>query len=78
MQHGAAASCPIVVQGDSKQVSFGGLEKVLAEPDTQLRLFGKPEVHGKRRMAVILARGASIEEARDKAKKAAQVLKVSI
>ena len=78
MQHGAAASCPIVVQGDSKQVSFGGLEKVLAEPDTQLRLFGKPEVHGKRRMAVILARGASIEAARAKVKKAAEVLKVDV
>jgi phosphoribosylglycinamide formyltransferase 2 len=76
VQHGAAASCPIVVEGDSTQVSFGNLAEVLAEPDTQLRLFGKPEVHGKRRMAVTLARGESIEQAREKAKSAAQALDI--
>jgi len=65
-QHGPAASCPLVVEGDSTQLAFGNLEKALAEPDTQLRLFGKPEVHGKRRMAVALARGADIDEARGK------------
>jgi len=76
VQHGAAASCPIVVEGDSTQVSFGNLAEVLAEPDTQLRLFGKPEVHGKRRMAVTLARSESIEQAREKAKSAAQALDI--
>ena len=75
-QHGAAASCPIVVEGDSKQVSFGNLSEVLAEPDTQLRLFGKPEVHGKRRMAVTLARGETIEQARQKATYASQALDI--
>lgn len=77
-QHGAAASCPIVVEGDSTQVSFGNLAEVLAEPDTQLRLFGKPEVHGKRRMAVTLARGENIEQAREKAKKSAAALQISL
>ncbi|PCI42242.1 MAG: phosphoribosylglycinamide formyltransferase 2 [Proteobacteria bacterium] len=75
-QHGAAASCPTVIEGDSTQVSFGNLAEVLAEPDTQLRLFGKPEVHGKRRMAVTLARGKNIEQAREKAKSAAQALDI--
>ncbi len=77
-QHGAAASCPIVVEGDSTQVSFGNLAKVLAEADTQLRLFGKPEVHGKRRMAVTLARADTIEQARKKAKLAAQALDINL
>ncbi len=75
-QHGAAASCPIVVEGDSTQVSFGNLTEALAEPDTQLRLFGKPEVHGKRRMAVTLARGETIEQARQKATSATQALDI--
>ena len=77
-QHGPAASCPLVVEGDSTQVSFGGLGDALAEPDTQIRLFGKPEVHGKRRMAVALARGASLEEAREKAVAACKSIKVSL
>ncbi len=77
-QHGAAASCPIVVEGDSTQVSFGNLAEVLAEPNTQLRLFGKPAVHGKRRMAVTLARGKDIEQARKKAKQAASSLQIHL
>jgi len=77
-QHGAAASCPLVVEGDSVRVSFGNLDEALAEPDTQIRLFGKPEVHGKRRMAVALARGSNMEEARQKAKDAAQQIKVTL
>lgn len=77
-QHGAAASCPIVVEGDSTQVSFGNLAEVLAEPDTQVRLFGKPEVHGKRRMAVTLARGKDVKQAREKAKQAAALLQIHL
>jgi len=75
-QHGAAASCPLVVEGDSDQIAFGNLEQALAEPDTQIRLFAKPAVHGKRRMAVALARADSIEEARQKAKAAVQNMRV--
>jgi len=77
-QHGSAASCPVVVDGDSTQVAFGGLEQALAAPDTQIRLFGKPEVHGKRRMAVALARGSNIEEARLKAVAAAGSIMISL
>ena len=77
-QHGAAASCPLVVEGDSTQVSFANLEMALAEPDTQIRLFAKPEVHGKRRMAVALARGDNEQDARQKAKRVAQSICVKL
>ncbi len=64
--HGPSASRAIVVEGDSNQLQLGNLDQVLSQPDTQMRFFGKPEVHGHRRMAVFLARGASVEEARSK------------
>lgn len=73
-QHGPCASSVILVKGKSDNISFSGLEKALAEPDTQLRLFGKPEVDGERRMGVCLARGKSIEEARQKANASAQAV----
>ncbi len=78
VQHAPAASSVIMVEGKSSQVSFTGLEAALAEPDTQLRLFGKPEVDGERRMGVCLSRGASVEEARDKANKASVAVKVNL
>ncbi len=66
-QRGAAASAVLLVSGDSSAVQFAGLEQALAEPDTQLRLFGKPQVQGKRRMGVGLALADSIEGAVAKA-----------
>ena len=75
---GPSASRAIVVEGDADCIEFDNLENVLAEPGTQIRIFGKPEVHGHRRMGVILARGASVEEARDKATRAYDALKVSL
>lgn len=63
---GAGASRAVVVEGESLQLSFGNLEHVLDQPDTQLRLFGKPSVNGHRRMAVLLARAENVEEARRK------------
>ena len=60
---GAGASRAVVVEGESSQLSFGNLEHVLDQPDTQLRLFGKPSVNGHRRMAVLLARAENVEEA---------------
>ena len=75
--YGPSASRAIVVDGDTDCVEFGNLEKVLAEPGTQMRIFGKPEVHGHRRMGVILARGASVEEAREKAGRAYEALEVA-
>ncbi len=74
--HGASASCAVLVEGESNTLSFGGLEKALAMPDTQIRLFGKPEVSGQRRMGVTLARGGDVEEARAKAREAAGALEV--
>ena len=75
---GAGASRAVVVDGNSKQVSFGNLEKVLEQPDTQLRLFGKPEVNGHRRMAVLLARAENIDEARNKTKQMIDQLEVKL
>lgn len=66
-QFGPSASAVVLVEGKSEQVSFGNLAAALAEPDTALRLFGKPEVNGQRRMGVALARDESIEAARAKA-----------
>jgi phosphoribosylglycinamide formyltransferase 2 len=75
-QHGPAASSVILVNARSTQVSFGNLELALQEPDTQLRLFGKPEVAGQRRMGVALARGATIETALHKAERAAAAVSI--
>jgi phosphoribosylglycinamide formyltransferase 2 len=63
-----AASCAILVEGDSSSIRFGNIERALTEPDTALRLFGKPEVHGKRRMGVSLALGGSLDKARAQAR----------
>jgi phosphoribosylglycinamide formyltransferase 2 len=65
--HGPSASSVILVEGDSRRVRFGNLESALAGEDTALRLFGKPEVAGKRRMGVGLARADTVEAAREKA-----------
>ena len=77
-QHGPSASAVILVEGHSKNVSFGNLQEALSEPDTALRLFGKPEVKGKRRMGVIAARSTSIEAAREKARRAAGAVVVRL
>jgi len=77
-QCGPSASAVILVEGQSTQVSFGNLSAALSEPDTALRLFGKPEVAGQRRMGVALARGETVEEARLKAVRAAQAVSVEL
>jgi len=64
--HGASASAVILVEGNSDKVSFGNLDNALAESDTDLRLFGKPRVEGKRRMGVALARAETTEKATQK------------
>lgn len=68
-QLGPAASAALLVEGKSDNVRYGGLENALSEPDTALRLFGKPEVLGHRRMGVGLARANTIEDARAKARR---------
>lgn len=69
-QKGPSASSVILVEGESSSVSFQGIERCLAEKDTELRLFGKPQVSGRRRMGVALAAGSSIDDAIAKAKRA--------
>ncbi|AFT69683.1 Phosphoribosylglycinamide formyltransferase 2 [Alloalcanivorax dieselolei B5] len=66
-QRGPSASSVLLVKGDSETMRYGNLDQALAEPDTDLRLFGKPEVHGSRRLGVALAKADSIESARVKA-----------
>lgn len=73
-QRGPAASCALLVSGDSSNVRFENVERALTEPDTAVRLFGKPEVRGHRRMGVALALGSNIEEARSKARAMTQTL----
>jgi phosphoribosylglycinamide formyltransferase 2 len=77
-QLGPSASKVILVEGVSTQTAFAGLDAALAEPDTALRLFGKPEVNGERRMGVALARDESVELARAKAVRAAQAVRVEL
>lgn len=77
-QHGPSASCAVLVEGQSQDIVFGNLDAALSQEDTQLRLFGKPSVTGKRRLAVTLARGNDLEAARVKARKAAEDLQISL
>lgn len=76
--HGPSASAVLLVEGESHSICYGGLENALAEPDTQIRLFGKPNVAGKRRMGVALARGSDIEKAREKAQNAIAAIEVRL
>jgi phosphoribosylglycinamide formyltransferase 2 len=77
-QHGPSASCAVLVEGDTNNLRWQNPGAALAEPDTALRLFGKPEVHGKRRMGVTLARAATIDEARAKARRACEALLANV
>ena len=74
-QLGPSASSVILIKGHSKNISYEGFETALSDADTQLRLFGKPEVQGERRMGVCLAKGSTIEEARRKANKSASSIR---
>ena len=77
-QLGPAASAVVLVEGDSTQPRFGNLAEALCEPGTDLRLFGKPEVKGRRRMGVALARGTDIEDAKARALRVASRLEVKL
>lgn len=76
--YGPSASRAIVVEGDTDKVEFDNLEEVLKEPGTQIRIFGKPEIKGHRRMGVILATDETVEAAREKAERAYNALKVNV
>ena len=77
-QHGPAASCALLVKGDSADMRFGNLGAALAQPDTDLKLFGKPEVRGSRRLGVGLALGASVDEARARARDVVAAVRVEL
>ena len=76
MQHGPCASSVILGEGHSEEISFNGVDKALNEPDTQIRLFGKPSISGRRRLGVAVARGNSIDEAKDKAIRASEAIDI--
>lgn len=77
-QHGPTASCVLLVEGESQHMCYGNLAAALAEPDTELKLFGKPEVQGQRRLGVALAKGDSIETAREKARRVIEKIQVEL
>ncbi|HET7396510.1 MAG TPA: formate-dependent phosphoribosylglycinamide formyltransferase [Gammaproteobacteria bacterium] len=77
-QFGPSASAVILPHGNSTQPLYENIDTALQEPDTLLRLFGKPEIKGHRRMGVTLARADSIEQARDKASRAAAAVTVQL
>ena len=76
--YGPSASKAIVVEGNTKEYEFCNLEKVLEEPGVQIRIFGKPEIVGHRRVGVILATADTVEEALAKAERAYSKLSVVV
>lgn len=77
-QRGPSASAVLLVKGDSTQVAFGKLHEALSEPDSDLRLFGKPEIHGERRLGVALARDNDVDHAIQKALRVAKRIQVKL
>ncbi|WP_370211091.1 formate-dependent phosphoribosylglycinamide formyltransferase [Alloalcanivorax venustensis] len=77
-QRGPSASSVLMVKGESTDMRYGNLDEALAQPDTDLRLFGKPEVNGSRRLGVAVARADSVERARVKANKVIAAIKVEL
>ncbi len=76
--YGPSASRAVVIEGDTDKIEMDNLEEVLAEEGVQMRIFGKPEIKGHRRMAVILATDETVTAAREKAERAYNKLKVNV
>lgn len=76
--YGPSASKAIVIEGNTKEYELGNLDKVLEEPGVQIRIFGKPEIIGHRRVGVILATADTVENALAKAERAYSKLEVTI
>jgi len=76
--HGPSASSVILVDGDSRQVTYSNISDALKETDTQIRLFGKPEVKGQRRMGVALARDITVDAAKQKAINASNKISITL
>ena len=77
-QFGPAASCAILGMGNGTDISYTGAVEAMSQPGSDIRIFGKPEVSGKRRLAVALARGDTIEDAREKARQAAALVRIDV
>lgn len=77
-QRGPSASSVLLVQGKSGAMRYHGLDAALTDMDTEVRLFGKPDINGSRRLGVALAKADSIETAREKANTASAALKVDL
>ncbi|MHA6612977.1 formate-dependent phosphoribosylglycinamide formyltransferase [Photobacterium damselae] len=75
-QYGPSASAVVLAEGISNAIQFSGLDQALIEPNTQVRLFGKPEIHGRRRLGVVLTRRTSTEDAITDAITASKQIKV--
>ncbi|HIF9261247.1 TPA: formate-dependent phosphoribosylglycinamide formyltransferase [Photobacterium damselae] len=75
-QYGPSASAVVLAEGTSNAIQFSGLDQALIEPNTQVRLFGKPEIHGRRRLGVVLTRRTSTEDAITDAITASKQIKV--
>ena len=76
--YGPSASKAIVVEGNTREYEFQNLEKVLEEPGVQMRIFGKPEISGHRRLGVLLATADTVEEALAKVERAYAKLTVKV
>jgi phosphoribosylglycinamide formyltransferase 2 len=77
-RHPATASVAVLVEGEGAAPQYMGLEQALAVPGTEVRIFAKPAIHGKRRLAVALAHGADTADARAKARAAAAALTITL
>ena len=77
-QRGPAASCAILAEGDSERISFANLDEALKQPDTELRLFGKPAVKGRRRIGVALAQHDQLDQARANAVAAGEAVTIEL
>lgn len=75
---GPSASYAVVVEGDTDCIEFENVDKVLEEPGTQMRIFGKPVINGHRRMGVILATGVDTDDAVKKAERAYKKLNIKV
>ena len=75
---GPAASVAILASGHGRDIRFAGIDAALAEPDTGLRLFGKPEVAGKRRVGVALALDQDVDSARARARRVAESVRIEV
>lgn len=75
---GPSASVAVLGVGDGRNIRFEGLAEALSLAGTEVRVFGKPEIHGERRLAVTLANGTTTDSAREKARRAAQALKIAV